>query len=1002
MRTPIASDLMSRDGTLQKDAGTKNAIIEVAGESSAVRRRPGSVSLGAAGSGVGQLLACYNGELKSIIGNTLADLIVTTIISGGNGLPSMPAGGGWAAPAYGAGKFVTINKTTNQPATSTDGYTWTLHPAIDMSSYPGEIIGGVAFGNGVFLALIEAVNEFLSSSNGISWSYSSGVLGAGGSYAAGFGFSGGKFCAVNYDGDYFATSSDGVSWSYCDPNIDSSTYLTSEIVASSNAVYFDGRFYVALMPFGDQIDIVSYNASLASPIAGLSGINSLPGGDYEFLCANSTRIFIAGRAYSTNGTTWTAATGVPSGDAIRWAYIDDSVGYVLTWTNVLYKSTNNGATWAVEKIYAGSPALEGIAKGGGKYIAIGNSQYSILNELSYGGSGGVEVPVVNVDSSQAITSIEPSLQFFAEVVGQAQSQNVLFLRNSREAWKYDGTTLSKITDADYPGWSVVTPTSITRSGSTATVTLPSSVNWQSGSSVTIAGAAQAEYNGTFVINVTDSTHFTYQLPVSPVSVTSITRATSTATVTTSAAHNLTTGNVVLISGATQTEYNGSFTITVTSSTTFTYTVSGTPATPATGTITAAKEPVTPATGTITAKGGRTTVPGVVYLDGYFFVMDRNAVIYNCGLGDPTSWNALDFITANIEPGSGVALAKSQNYVIALKSWSTEFFYDAGNATGSPLSPVLSAFTLIGCASGESVANIDGMIAFVSKTRQKGRAVHVMAGQVQEQISTPDIERILNADTMENVYSYGVRISGHVFYVLGLRDSGLTLVYDFTSKTWGQWTSLTARTAKACTIVSSGGWATATCTAHGLSDGDPVTIAGAGQAEYNGLKQVRVTDANTFLFPVSGAPVSPATGTITATGYDESYFKYTKYVYCSGRDLVLHETTGELCEITDAASVDNTSPINMVCRTNKLDGGSEDRKTMAQLRVIGNKNGGLAMVRWSDDDYTTFSAFRTVDLSSEQARLTRCGSFRRRSFELRHVANAPVQVSGLELEINQEK
>jgi hypothetical protein len=67
-------------------------------------------------------------------------------------------------------------------------------------------------------------------------------------------------------------------------------------------------------------------------------------------------------------------------------------------------------------------------------------------------------------------------------------------------------------------------------------------------------------------------------------VTSITRSGSTATVTISGGHNYATGIRVRISGATQSEYNGVHTITVTSSTQFAYTVSGTPATPATGTI----------------------------------------------------------------------------------------------------------------------------------------------------------------------------------------------------------------------------------------------------------------------------------------------------------------------------------------------------------------------------------------------------------------------------------
>lgn len=69
---------------------------------------------------------------------------------------------------------------------------------------------------------------------------------------------------------------------------------------------------------------------------------------------------------------------------------------------------------------------------------------------------------------------------------------------------------------------------------------------------------------------------------STASVTSITRSGSTATVTTASAHGRSTGDYVTIAGATQSQYNGTFQITVTSGSTFTYTVSGTPATPATG------------------------------------------------------------------------------------------------------------------------------------------------------------------------------------------------------------------------------------------------------------------------------------------------------------------------------------------------------------------------------------------------------------------------------------
>ena len=76
-----------------------------------------------------------------------------------------------------------------------------------------------------------------------------------------------------------------------------------------------------------------------------------------------------------------------------------------------------------------------------------------------------------------------------------------------------------------------------------------------------------------------------QLEAAAVSVSSTTRSGTPATVTPAAAHGLATGDYARLAGATQTAYNGKFSVTVTNSTVFTVTVSGSPATPATGTIT---------------------------------------------------------------------------------------------------------------------------------------------------------------------------------------------------------------------------------------------------------------------------------------------------------------------------------------------------------------------------------------------------------------------------------
>lgn len=75
-----------------------------------------------------------------------------------------------------------------------------------------------------------------------------------------------------------------------------------------------------------------------------------------------------------------------------------------------------------------------------------------------------------------------------------------------------------------------------------------------------------------------------------VSVTSITRSGSTATVVTAAAHGFDTGDIALIAGAGQAEYNGEHEVQVLSATSFTYAVAGEPATPATGTIISKRAP----------------------------------------------------------------------------------------------------------------------------------------------------------------------------------------------------------------------------------------------------------------------------------------------------------------------------------------------------------------------------------------------------------------------------
>lgn len=100
----------------------------------------------------------------------------------------------------------------------------------------------------------------------------------------------------------------------------------------------------------------------------------------------------------------------------------------------------------------------------------------------------------------------------------------------------------------------------------------------------IADLEQALAGGQIITKSVAMVHAAFTVPARGAAVASITRSGSTATVTTATAHGFSSGDTAYISGADQNDYNGNQTVTVTSTTEFTYTVANSPATPATGTI----------------------------------------------------------------------------------------------------------------------------------------------------------------------------------------------------------------------------------------------------------------------------------------------------------------------------------------------------------------------------------------------------------------------------------
>lgn len=397
----------------------------------------------------------------------------------------------------------------------------------------------------------------------------------------------------------------------------------------------------------------------------------------------------------------------------------------------------------------------------------------------------------------------------------------------------------------------------------------------------------------------------------------------------------------------------------------------------------------------------TTVYGVAYLQETIYVMDIKGIVYGSNLSAPLAWSALNLITANAEADAGVAIARQLDNIIAFKDTSIEFFYNAGNPTGSPLSKQENALMEIGCAAARSIAYSDNTIFFMSKHKQHGRSVMKFVGTTPQQISTPWVDRILDVDNLVGIYAFVIRTNGHVFYFLTLTNSNITLVYDDTTALWHQATSLSALPAASVStiVVQANGSILVTMPLpHGALDGDPVTIAGATPSAANGLFAIRYVSSTQFSYVPESAVSGSITGSVTATLYSTGHFRGSHYADGIHSDLILDESNGSVYRVNPGITNDYGSPIDVHVRTEREDFSTMKTKSYNSLAVVADNVSSRLYVRYSSFDYSNFGKYRHVDLSKRRPSLEQLGSSERRAWEFRHVANTSLRLQAVEVEV----
>jgi len=119
---------------------------------------------------------------------------------------------------------------------------------------------------------------------------------------------------------------------------------------------------------------------------------------------------------------------------------------------------------------------------------------------------------------------------------------------------------------------------------------------------------------------------------------------------------------------------------------------------------------------------------------------------------------------------------------------------------------------------------------------------------------------------------------------------------------------------------------------------------------------------------------------------------------TGAAYLLHNTNGTIYRLDPTVYADAGTNILVEIITNKYDMDTYKRKFLSNIRPVGDRYtvGNTIDIRWSDDDYQTWSNVHTLGLSDDFPNMTRLGSFRRRAFDLKHALNYPLRLESLEV------
>lgn len=177
------------------------------------------------------------------------------------------------------------------------------------------------------------------------------------------------------------------------------------------------------------------------------------------------------------------------------------------------------------------------------------------------------------------------------------------------------------------------------------------------------------------------------------------------------------------------------------------------------------------------------LPTPKYYDGYLLlVKSTTGDCYNSDLDAPLVWTPGNFITAEIRPDNVSGIAVLNNYFVLFGSQSIEYFYNAGNPTGTPFARNDVFVKLTGLVS-TTVSAYGNKLYVVGAKTESIADVYELEDFKLVPIGNPAIRRWLAQALQGVIVGAIISMNGQDFYAIN--DTDKTYYVALETKLWSQ-------------------------------------------------------------------------------------------------------------------------------------------------------------------------------------------------------------------------